>query len=218
MLLRKVARPMLSAVFIVQGVDTLLNTPRATEAVRPTLEGLQSLPEPVSSRIPGNAKVVARVNGIVQIGAAALLATGRVPRVAAAILAVTVIPANLGEHMFWAEDDPELRARKRRDFFTDVSLLGGLVLASADTAGKPSLGWRGRQAGQRAVDAVSAAMPFTDGPFEAELAEKVSHNLHVGAERGRELASAALEKGAPIATSARRRGAKLAHDLSELVS
>ena len=81
-----------------------------------------------------------------QIAGGLLLATGRVPRLASAVLAATVIPANLGAHMFWNEVDPGRKAAKRRDFLTDISLLGGLIIAAADTAGKPSLGWRGRQA------------------------------------------------------------------------
>lgn len=174
MLLRKVARPMLSAAFFAQGVDAQLNTSRAAEATRPTLEGLQSLPDPVGPRMPDNAQVVARVTGAIQIGAAFLLATGRVPRIASAVLAVTVIPANLGDHMFWAAADPELKARKRRDFMTDVSLLGGLVLASADTAGKPSLGWRGRRVGRRAIDAVSSAVPHGTS-FESPSFTKGRH-------------------------------------------
>ena len=215
MLVRRLARPMLSAVFIVQGIDSLLNTPRASEAVRPTLEGLQKLPDPVGPRIPDNAKVVARVNGAIQVAAAMCLATGRMPRVAAATLAVTVIPANLGDHMFWDEPDPAEKARKRRDFATDVSLVGALILASADTAGKPSLGWRGKRAGRRAIEAVSSALPVGDGSSESQLAEKISRHLHSGAERGQELASAAIEKGAPIAHSVRRRGTELAHNVSE---
>ncbi len=61
--------------------------------------------------------------------------------------------------MFWDETDPALKAEKRRGFLTDLSLIGGLVLASADAAGKPSLGWRGRRAGRRVAERVSAALP-----------------------------------------------------------
>lgn len=213
MLLRRLARPMLSTVFVVQGIDSLLNTPRASEAVRPTLEGLQKLPEPVGPRIPDNPTVVARATGAIQVVAAVCLATGRMPRVAAATLAATVIPANLGDHMFWDEADPVAKKRKRRDFATDVSLVGALILASADTAGKPSLGWRGRRAGRRAIEAVASALPSNETSFE--LAEKVGHQLRAGAERGQELASAAIERSAPIAHSVRRRGAEIAHNLTD---
>lgn len=210
MLLRRVARPLLSVAFIGQGIETLLDTKSASDVVRPTLEGLQTLPDPVAQKVPSDPATVARVNAGVQIGAGLLLATGRVPRVASGLLALTVVPGNLGDHMFWHETDPARKAAKRRGFLTDLSLIGGLVLASADTAGKPSLGWRGRRAARRAAEAVSAVLPAADSGLDSELAERVGHGLQVGAERGRDLATAAIEKSAPVAKKARKRGAELA--------
>lgn len=217
MLLRRVARPLLSVAFIGQGIDTLRDTKSASDVVRPTLEGLQALPEPVAQKVPTDAATVARVNAGIQIGAGLLLATGRIPRVASGLLALTVVPGNLGDHMFWNETDPERKAAKRRGFLTDLSLIGGLVLASADTAGKPSLGWRGRRAGRHLAEAVSAALPSGDGPLDTDLADKVGHGLQVGAERlqigaerGRDLAATAIERSAPVAKKARRRGTELA--------
>ena len=142
---------MLSAAFVGQGVNTFLNAGGAAQAVIPTLEGLQKVPNPVGPIVPRNPYVAARVNAAVQISGAILLAQGRIPRVASAMLAATVIPANLGNHMFWAEPDPVLKAQKRWGFLTDMSMLGGLMIASADTAGKPSLGWRGRRAAAAAI-------------------------------------------------------------------
>ena len=211
MLLRRIARPLLSAAFIGQGVEALLDIKPAADAVQPALEGLQALPDPIATKMPGNAVTAARIAAGVQIGGGILLATGRIPRLASALLAATVIPANLGEHMFWTERDPVRKADKRRAFLTDVSLVGGLLLASADTAGKPSLAWRGRRAGQRVVEAVSAALPATDDtPLESELVDKIGQGLQVGVDRSREFASAAIEKGIPIAEAARRRGTELA--------
>ncbi|MGW0161724.1 DoxX family protein [Mycobacterium sp. NPDC003323] len=203
MLVRRIARPLLSAAFIGQGIEALRDVKPAAEVVQPTLDGLQSLPEPVAAKVPDNAVTVARINAAVQIGGGVLLATGKVPRVAAGLLAATVIPANLGKHMFWEETDPVAKAEKRRAFLTDLSLIGGLVLASADTAGKPSLGWRGRRAGRRVAQAVSERMPSSsDSVLDSELAEKLGHGVHVGVERGRGLADAARERGVPLATSA----------------
>jgi hypothetical protein len=137
-----------------------------------------------------------------------------------AALAFTVIPGSLGAHLFWTERDPERKTQKRRDLLGDLSLLGGLIIASADTAGKPSFGWRGRQAAGRISEAVTAALPL-DGSngtvLDAELGEKIVHRLHLGAERGRELASAAWEKSAPVVEAARTRAQKLGHQLAETV-
>jgi uncharacterized membrane protein YphA (DoxX/SURF4 family) len=139
MSVQRIARPLLSAVFIGQGVDALLNPEAAADAARPTVEGLQALPDPVGSKIPRDVETVARISAVVQIGGGVLLATGKMPRIASAALLCT-IPGNLGAHMFWSEVDPERKAHKRREFLTDLSLLGGLIIASADTAGKPPLG------------------------------------------------------------------------------
>ncbi|BBZ52312.1 DoxX family membrane protein [Mycobacterium heidelbergense] len=213
MLIRRIARPLLSAVFIGQGVDSLLNPKPAAEAAAPTVDGLRALPDPVGSRIPSDPQTFAQVNAAVQIGGGLLLATGKAPRVASAALAFTVLPANLGAHMFWSESDPQLKAQKRREFLTDLSLLGGLMIASADTAGKPSLGWRGRRAAERLSERVSAALPGSDDTLDTdfgELGEKIAHGLQIGAERGRELASTAAEKSAPYAEAALERGRELA--------
>lgn len=215
MLLRRVARPLLSAAFIGQGIEALRSPKPAADAARPTLEGLQKLPEPVGPNVPRDAETFAKITAAVQIGGGILLATGKVPRLASAALAATVIPANLGSHMFWSEEDPQRKAEKRKDFLVDMSLLGGLIIASADTAGKPSLGWRSRRAAGKVAAALPVGAAGGNALIDSDLAEKVGKNvqegLHVGAERSRELASAAAEKSAPLLEIAHKRGAEWAH-------
>ena len=217
MLIRRIARPMLSAVFISRGVDALRSPKPAADAARPTLEGLSKLPDPVGTNVPTNAETVARANAAVQIGGGLLLASGKLPRLASAALALTVIPGSLGGHTFWSETDPQRKADERRAFLTDVSLIGGLIIAAVDTEGKPSLGWRGRRAAHKVTEAVTAAMPAgaaSGGALadlaDSALAEKLGHGLHVGAERGRELAHVARERGAEWADVARERAPVLA--------
>jgi uncharacterized membrane protein YphA (DoxX/SURF4 family)/vacuolar-type H+-ATPase subunit H len=218
MLIRRIARPLLSAVFIGQGVETLRNPTVTLEATEPTIAALRTLPEPVGDKVPSNPETAARINAAVQVGGGLLLATGKLPRIASAALAFTVIPGSLGAHLFWNESDPERKAQKRRDLLTDLSLLGGLIIAAADTAGKPSLGWRGRQAAGRISEAVSAALPLdsSDGTFlDSELAERIGHGLQVGAERGRELATTAAERSGPLVEAARKRGGELVSTAGE---
>jgi uncharacterized membrane protein YphA (DoxX/SURF4 family) len=214
MLIRRIARPLLSAAFVGQGVDALRNPKAAAEAAQPTVQGLRALPDPVASKVPRDVEAFARINATVQIGGGVLLATGKMPRLASAVLACTVVPGSLGAHMFWSEVDPERKAQKRREFLTDLSLLGGLMIASADTAGKPSLGWRSRQAAGR----ISAALPLGGSShtlLDSHLGEKIGHGLQVGAERGQELASAVAEKSAPVAETARKRSAELVGTAAE---
>lgn len=219
MLIRRIARPLLSVAFIGQGVNSLLNPKSAAAAAAPAVDGLQALPNSVSGNIPSDPETFAQITAAVQIGGGLLLATGKLPRVASAALAVTVLPANLGAHSFWNESDPQAKAQKRQQFLTDLSLVGGLLIASADTAGKPSLGWRGRRAAERLSERVSAALPGSDdAAFDtdfSELGEKIVHSLQIGAERGRELASTAAERGAPYAEAALERGREFASTAAE---
>jgi uncharacterized membrane protein YphA (DoxX/SURF4 family) len=217
MVIRRIARPLLSAVFIGQGVETLRNPQVGVEAARPTMEGLRQLPDPVGPNVPTDPETFARINAAVQISGGLLLATGKLPRIASAVLAFTVIPGSLGGHQFWSETDPARKVEKRRGFLTDLSLLGGLIIASADTAGKPSLGWRGRQAAGRLSEAVSSALPGgSEGALiDPELVEKIGHGLQAGAERGRELVSTAAEKSEPYVEAARKRGSELASTAGE---
>jgi uncharacterized membrane protein YphA (DoxX/SURF4 family) len=214
MLIRRIARPMLAATFVGRGVETLRSPKHAADAARPTLEGLAKLPDPVGPNVPSNAETVARVNGAVQIGAGLLLATGRFPRFASAALALSVVPGSLGGNTFWAEGDPARKAEQRRAFVADISLIGGLIIASVDTEGKPSLGWRGRRAARMVSEAVVTALPVgaasSNALTDGVLAEKLGHGLQVGAERGREIAHLALERGSELADVARERGTEFA--------
>jgi len=214
MLIRRIARPMLATAFVTRGIEALRSPKPAADAARPTLEGLSKLPDPVGPNVPANAETVARINAAVQIGGGLLLASGKLPRVASAALALSVVPGSLGGHTFWNEADPHRKADERRAFLTDISLIGGLIIAAVDTEGKPSLGWRGRRAAHKVSEAVTTALPIgaaSGGALaDSDLADKVGHGLQVGAERGRELATevAALarERGGDLVEVARERG------------
>jgi uncharacterized membrane protein YphA (DoxX/SURF4 family) len=217
MLIRRIARPMLAATFISRGVEALRSPKPAADAARPTLERLSKLPDPVGANVPTNAETVARVTAGVQIGAGLLLAAGRLPRLSSAALALSVVPGSLGSHAFWNEAEPGRKTTERRALLTDVGLIGGLIIASVDTEGKPSLGWRGRRAARKLSDSVSSALP-SSGPTNAlidpELVDRIGAGLqtglHVGAERGRELAHVAHERGVELAELAREHGPELA--------
>lgn len=205
---------MLSAVFISRGVESLRSPKPAADATRQTLDGLSKLPDPVGTNVPSDAETVAKVNAAVQIGGGLLLATGKFPRVASIALAASVVPGSLGGNAFWNQSDPQRKSEERKAFITDISLLGGLIIAAVDTEGKPSLGWRGRRAAHRVSEAVSAALPVGAAAgsslTDSEFADKLGHGLHVGAERGRELAHLARERGEEWAEIAQKRGGEWA--------
>ena len=118
--------------------------------------------------------------------------------------------------MFWNQADPQRKADERRAFMTDLSLLGGLIIAAVDTEGKPSLGWRGRRAARKVSEAVTAALPVgaaSGGALaDSAFAEKLGHGLHAARERGAELADVARERAPEIAEAARERAAGLRRD------
>ncbi|MFD3548649.1 DoxX family membrane protein [Streptomyces sp. NPDC058655] len=140
--LRKLARPLLAAPLVSGGLRTLRRPEAVAELARPVARA-------VGDRIPALAAdplQLVRATGAVQLGAGLLFATGRAPRLAALTLAATLVPTALADHAFWTEEDKEERARQRALFLTDLSLLGGLLIAAADTHGKPSLAYRSRHA------------------------------------------------------------------------
>src|SRR5246127_455422 len=75
MLIRRIARPLLSAVFVGQGVDSLLNPKRAAEAAAPAVDGLRALPDPVGSAVPSDPQTFAQITAAAQIGGGVVLAS-----------------------------------------------------------------------------------------------------------------------------------------------
>ncbi|WP_280446518.1 DoxX family protein [Nocardia brasiliensis] len=232
MLLRRLARPLLATVFVVEGVDTLRHPESRVKAATELVQrGQRQLPEQYAAKLPNDPGTVVQVNAAAQVAGGVLLALGKAPRLAALVLAATVVPATVTEQDFWNEPDPAQKATKRNAFLKDLGLLGGLMIAAADTEGKPSLGWRGRRAARGAAATVSAALPFTGssdgaateglrrrahevasaaGALGSTAASKGSELADTVQQHGPEWAAAAKEHAAPLVETAKERGAELA--------
>ena len=146
---RRVARPMMAAIFIQGGLDAVRNPEskkRKAETVAPAVADTLGLPDDTVQLV--------RVNGAVMVGAGVMLAMGWFPRLAAAALAGTIVPTTLAGHRFWEETDKQARAQQTIHFLKNVGLLGGLIIAATDTEGRPSLGWRARRAASKARKAL----------------------------------------------------------------
>ncbi|MFJ8772207.1 DoxX family protein [Streptomyces microflavus] len=153
--LRRVARPLLASKFIRDGYAAVRNpVPRDSSGRTGNDPGVVRLASRVSF-LPDDPEQLARVQGAVQLGAGVLLALGRAPRLASAALAVTLVPAALAAYSDGAAEDPEERSARRAELLANVSLLGGLLIAAADTHGKPSLAFRTRHAAGHASDALA---------------------------------------------------------------
>jgi uncharacterized membrane protein YphA (DoxX/SURF4 family)/gas vesicle protein len=209
MLLRRLARPLLAATFVADGVDTLMHPERRAKAAAALVQhGEQRLPDNFAAKLPSDTAMVVRVNAVAQVSGGLLLALGKMPRFASVVLATTVIPATVTEQDFWAEQDPDRKVAKRKAFLKDMGLLGGLMIAAADTAGKPSLGWRGKQAAHSAAAAVSSALPF--GAADNATAEALRQHAHGAADRARTLSGIAAVKGSVVADAAQQHGSEWA--------
>lgn len=149
---RLLARPMLASMFVVGGVNALRNAEAHAQRATPVIDRITPLAERAvpQAPIPSEPVTLVRINAAVQLGAAAMLATGKMPRLASAALAASLVPTTAAGHRFWEEEDPTKRTNQKIHFFKNVSMLGGLMLASVDTEGQPGLAWRARRAAKDA--------------------------------------------------------------------
>ena len=221
MILRRIARPMLASIFVAGGVDALRNPAGKAAVAQGFIDGsVQALPGAMTAKVPTDAETLIRINGAVQIAAGLLFASGRFPRPAAAILAGSLVPTTVAGHAFWNETDPALKAQQRTQFVKNVSLLGGLLIAAADTEGKPSLAWRGRRTAETVVAALpvgasgtvsawdslrakTAAGVETVADLSADTSVLVHDAVHALEERGADVAAKARDHAPQIARAAR---------------
>lgn len=143
---------MLASVFIYQGVDAVRNADDHVEAfdrIRPALEKA-GIPPVLAS----DARLLARLTGIITIAAGLGLATGRFARFCAGVLAVLYLPLTLLQHPIWSK-----RYRNRatlNGLLQNVAVAGGLILAIFDREGSPSLAWQWQNYRQHRAE-ISAA-------------------------------------------------------------
>ncbi|MFY9808603.1 MAG: DoxX family membrane protein [Pseudonocardiaceae bacterium] len=131
MLLSRVARPLLAAVSVANGVDTLMNPKPKIEAVTPLLA---KVPAPVSPAL------AVQAGAAVKVAAGLMMGLGWAPRIAATVLAVDLIPTTVAEQPFGSGGSPDARKNRQQHFLSNLGLLGGLLLATGGPRGKSLLG------------------------------------------------------------------------------
>ncbi|HEU4947349.1 MAG TPA: DoxX family protein [Kribbella sp.] len=144
---RALARPMLSTIFIVQGSMVFRNPEPLVPKAQPVTDRLVPMarrvaPARVGDRIPESTKSLVRLNAAAQVLGGAALASGSGRRLGATVLAASLVPTTLAAHRFWEESEPSVRATQKVQFMKNLGLLGGLLLAAVDTEGKPGVAWR----------------------------------------------------------------------------
>ena len=211
-LLRAIPRTMLASYFVAAGIKAIRDPESLVPAAEPLVDRVVPLlkeytPEQVAGYVPENTVTLVRINGIAQVVGGAALATGKGRRLGALLLAGSLIPSTIAKHPFWTVQDPEERAQDRNHFLKNVSLLGGVLLASQDTEGKPSLAWRAQKGGESIAKETRRA------------SKKLSKSTSKAAGRSSELADAAVAGGAAlvgaVAESSRRVRKQAAKQLKE---
>lgn len=158
--IRKLARPLLASVYVIDGVETVANPAARRESAETVLTKVRGVvPSSYRGFLPNSPETAAQVVGGVKVGAGTLFALGKAPRTAATLLAVTAVPTIIGRHAFWEASDEEEKDRRRSGAITDAALLGGVLLASVDTDGNPDLKWRTKKAAAAAKKNVQQALP-----------------------------------------------------------
>ncbi|MCU1533264.1 MAG: DoxX family protein [Arthrobacter sp.] len=187
-LVRFLARPMLASSFVLAGMDKLRNSDDTAAQLSPLLRrAAESLP------FRTDEKVLARVLGGAQVGAGVCFAFGKSARLAATVLAVI---SALNGYVEWRSADissKEGREARRKQLLKNVTLIGGVLLAAVDTAGKPSLAWR---AEHLAADAKKSA-----GHLAAD-ARKTAGQLAADARKTTQKADKAVRKAVDHAVGA----------------
>lgn len=146
--LHSLARSSIAPTFLTKGLDALRHPEANLRSAERYLPGLKKL------GIPGSATQIVRVSGAVQLAAGLLLFTGRFPRIASTALALSLISTTATGPRFWDEKDLNVKKSQKTEFFKNLGLFGGLVLAVVDRNGGPSVFWRAKQG----VSAVSATV------------------------------------------------------------
>lgn len=140
-LVRRIARPLLAAPFILEGIRTAYQPEREIDVYPQAFEAVDSALAKTSTPDFLDARTIIRVSGAVAAGAGILYASNRCPRLAAATLLVTTSVGWAGRKRIW-ELSGEERMQELQSILTDAGLLGGVLLAVVDHDGRPSVGYR----------------------------------------------------------------------------
>ena len=166
---RRIARPMMAAVFVTSGLDTLRHPAKSAKVAAPVIKALAG-----PLKLPDDPEMLVRANGATMLVAGAMLGLGKFPRLAALALAGTLVPTTYAAHPFWTIEDPAARTQQRIHFLKNVGLLGGVLLASVDTAGQPGLAYRARTSGSEARR--QAALTKREARHAAKSARRLAKN------------------------------------------
>jgi putative oxidoreductase len=171
MLVRRIARPLLAAPFVYGGISTLRKPQDRVPGARPVVEKIAGTADKqLPVQVPKDVQQWVQADAAIKVAAGTLFALNKLPRLTALVLSASVVPTTLAGHRFWEHDDPTERFGQLSNFLKNAGLLGGLLLASVDTEGKPSVGYRARRAARKAADGTEKS--FAKAQKRAAKAQK----------------------------------------------
>lgn len=140
-LVRRIARPLLAAPFIIEGFRTAVTPQRAIDVYPDAFDSADKVlrDSPVPSAV--GAREILRISGAIAAGAGIMYATNRSPRIAAVLLLGTTTVGWAGRKKIWELTGQE-RLEELSAIAKDAGLLGGVLLAVVDHDGRPSLSYR----------------------------------------------------------------------------
>ncbi len=158
MLVRRIARPLLASSFIYGGIDTLRNPQSRVPGAAPIVAQITEVADKqLPVELPKDVEQWVKIDAAVKVGAGSLFALGKLPRLSALLLTGSIVPTTLAGHRFWEHDDPKERFGQLSHFLKNLGLLGGLLIATVDTEGRPSVGWRAKRTAGAAAAAAEAS-------------------------------------------------------------
>ncbi len=143
---------MLASFFVVNGAKAAAK-PNALVAdaepiVRKAVPLVQRVAPPsVANYVPEDTRTLVRATGIAQLLGGLGLASGLGRRASATLLSASMVPHVLASRPAKGATAEE-QAASRSVLLRNVALLGATLIASQDTQGKPSLGYRANQQAQ----------------------------------------------------------------------
>ena len=154
---QRLARPLLASSIIAAGVDQLRNPESAAASLEPALAQVTSM-NPSLSVVTENPDLVVRPSAASKSVLVLLSPWASCPSFAAILLGATQTVTAAVEYLSApADTEAEQRARNTT-LLKNASILGGVVYASVDRGGKPSLAWRAEHLARDAQKQASKAI------------------------------------------------------------
>lgn len=204
-IIRSIARPLLAAPFILEGVRTAMRPEREIDVAPAAFAQVDKTLKASSVPAVIDARNIVRGAGAIAAGAGLLYATNRAPRLSAGLLLVTTSVGIANRKRVW-ELRGEERMQEIQAILTDAGLLGGVLLAVVDTDGSPSVGYRvGKLVERGQKSAVKKQRELERAAKKADLKKK-----------GKKLSKRAGKKASKLQKQASSRAEDLQKDASSL--